>query len=242
MDVWKVPKERQQGWYLNLMAPNIKGKQYPWLDPSRLYCNSQALHECVEDLLQPFQNDEIDLVAGIDAMGFILGSAIAKQLEKGFLAIRKAGHLCVKTDAMNYSDYSGREKVLEVRTDAIKEGIRVLLVDQWIETGGTMEAAIKLVVRQGGIVAGIAAICIEESEGGKHILQNYKCSQCVPPHLKAEFNEHSLQSFLLFRNNPLHEEPGYQKRVCGADCHGCPSCYATFTNLMTYPTEPTENS
>ncbi|XP_043910806.1 adenine phosphoribosyltransferase-like [Protopterus annectens] len=152
MDVWKVPETRQQGWYLALMAPNVKGEQYTWLDPSRLYCNSQALQDCVNDLLKPFQNDDIDLVAGIDAMGFILGAAVAKQLEKGFLAIRKEGHLCIKTDVQDYTDYSGQRKALEVRKDVIKPGTRILLVDQWIETGGSMEAAIKLVERQGGIV------------------------------------------------------------------------------------------
>uniref|UniRef100_A0A8C3CAF4 adenine phosphoribosyltransferase n=1 Tax=Cairina moschata TaxID=8855 RepID=A0A8C3CAF4_CAIMO len=114
----------------------------------------QALQDCVADLLQPFQGDPIDLVAGIDAMGFILGAAVAAALRKGFLAIRKAGHLCVETLSEPYTDYSGREKVMEVRTDTVSPGLRVLLVDQWVETGGTMRAAIRLVERLGGVVAG----------------------------------------------------------------------------------------
>nr|XP_047924122.1 uncharacterized protein LOC125183254 isoform X1 [Anser cygnoides] len=75
---------------------------------------TQGLQDCVADLLQPFQGDPIDLVAGIDAMGFILGAAVATALRKGFLAIRKAGHLCVETLSEPYTDYSGREKVMEV--------------------------------------------------------------------------------------------------------------------------------
>ncbi|XP_037229778.1 adenine phosphoribosyltransferase-like isoform X1 [Falco rusticolus] len=152
----------------------------------------QGLQDCVTDLLQPFQGDAIDMVAGIDAMGFILGAAAAAVLQKGFLAIRKAGHLCVQTLAQPYTDYSGREKVMEVRTDAISLGLRILLVDQWVETGGTMRAAIQLVEQQGGVVAGVAAICIEDSEGGRWIQEHYKCAHCVPPHLQPRFNSHQL--------------------------------------------------
>ncbi|NXY06660.1 APT1 phosphoribosyltransferase, partial [Pteruthius melanotis] len=216
MDLCHVPASREKGWYLALMAPNVKGPNYAWLDPSRLYCHPQGLKDCLADLLQPFQGDTIDLVAGIDAMGFILGeqghggvqglcplslgvlmmlsplpgAAAAATLQKGFLAIRKAGHLCVQTVAQPYTDYSGREKVMEVRTDAIKPGLRILLVDQWVETGGTMRAAIELVERLGGVVAGVAAICIESSEGGRWIWERYKCSHCVPPRLQPRFDQH----------------------------------------------------
>ncbi|NXE29519.1 APT1 phosphoribosyltransferase, partial [Ardeotis kori] len=197
MDLCHVPADREKGWYLALMAPNVKGPNYAWLDPSRLYCHPQGLQDCVSDLLQPFQGDPIDMVAGIDAMGFILGAAAAATLRKGFLAIRKAGHLCVQTLAQPYTDYSGREKVMEVRTDAISPGLHILLVDQWVETGGTMRAAIELVERLGGpppphtlCPAGIAAICIEDSEGGRWIRERYKCAHCVPPRLQPRFDRH----------------------------------------------------
>ncbi|XP_010720498.1 uncharacterized protein LOC104913967 [Meleagris gallopavo] len=198
MDLCHVPAAREKGWYLALMAPNTKGPHYAWLDPSRLYCHPQGLKDCVTDLLQPFQGDPIDLVAGIDAMGFILGAAAAATLHKGFLAIRKAGHLCVETLAEPYTDYSGREKVMEVRTDTVTPGMRILLVDQWVETGGTMRAAIQLVERQGGSwqpslhPAGVAAICIEDSEGGRWIRERYKCAHCVPPRLQPRFDQHQM--------------------------------------------------
>ncbi|XP_072286338.1 adenine phosphoribosyltransferase-like [Pyxicephalus adspersus] len=206
LDLFQSPEKKTHGWYLSLMAPNEKGPNYAWLDPSRLYCNQHALQDCIEDLLQPFQNDQIDLVAGIDAMGFILGAAIASRLGKGFLAIRKAGHLCVTTHSQSYVDYSSKEKNMEVRTDAIKPGLRVLLVDQWIETGGTMTAAIKLVEQQGGIVAGVATICIEDSEGGKWVKENYKCSDCVPEELRSQFNGHFLESFNAFSSQQKNNE------------------------------------
>ncbi|XP_040194454.1 adenine phosphoribosyltransferase-like [Rana temporaria] len=203
LDLLKSPEKKPPGWYLSLMAPNEKGPNYAWLDPSRLYCNQHALQDCIEDLLQPFKNEQIDLVAGIDAMGFILGAAIASHLKKGFLAIRKAGHLCVKTHSQSYVDYSGREKTAEVRKDAIKPGLRILLVDQWIETGGTMRAAIKLVEEQGGVVAGVATICIEDSEGGRWVKENYKCSDCVPDDLRSQFNGHFLDSFNAFNSQHM---------------------------------------
>ncbi|KAI5098741.1 hypothetical protein C0J45_10880 [Silurus meridionalis] len=227
-----VPQKRDEGWYLSLMAPNTKGPEYAWLDPSRLYCNSQALSDCVKDLLKPFQSDIIDLVVGIDAMGFILGSAVAIVLGKGFLAFRKAGHLCVETQTQDYCDYTGKEKLMEVRVDVLKPefqngeerrcreislpgqkrrwrrkmrttaygSLRVLIVDQWIETGGTMKAAIKLVERQGASVVGVAVMAIENSKGGKWIKENYKYSHCIPKKLQPQIDKHYLESFKNFNS------------------------------------------
>ncbi|KAE8295036.1 Adenine phosphoribosyltransferase [Larimichthys crocea] len=200
MDMLAVPADRHKGWYLSLMAPNTKGPMFAWLDPSRLYCNSQALADCVKDLLSPFHNDTIDLVAGIDAMGFILGASVATTLGKGFLAARKAGHLCVETQNQSYTDYTGREKTMEVRLDVLKPGMRVLLVDQWIETGGTMKAAIQLVERLGATVVGVAAVAIENTEGGKWIKENYKFSHCIPEELQSQIDQKYLESFKSFNN------------------------------------------
>ncbi|CAJ1065169.1 adenine phosphoribosyltransferase [Xyrichtys novacula] len=200
MDALELPADRHRGWYLSLMAPNTKGPTFAWLDPSRLYCNSKALEDCVKDLISPFLNDTIDLVAGIDAMGFILGASVATVLGKGFLAIRKAGHLCVATDNQNYSDYTGKEKTMEVRLDVLRPGLRVLLVDQWIETGGTMKAAIQLVEKLGSTVVGVAAVAIENTEGGKWIKENYKFSHCIPEELQSQIDQKRLDSFKLLNN------------------------------------------
>ncbi|XP_034024787.1 adenine phosphoribosyltransferase [Thalassophryne amazonica] len=197
MDVHAVPADRQKAWYLSLMAPNIKGPTHAWLDPSRIYCNSQALVDCVQDLLDPFRTEPIDLVAGIDAMGFILGASLATTLGKGFLAIRKAGHLCVPTEQQEYTDYTGLKKNLETRLDALKPGLRVLIVDQWIETGGTMKAAIHLVEKLGGTVVGVAAVAIENTEGGKWIKERYKFSQCIPEELQNQIDQKYLDSFKI---------------------------------------------
>lgn len=169
------------GWYLPLMAPNVKGERFAWLDPSTIYINGSAFHALVDDLIAPFGPSEFDVVAGFDAMGFVLGSAIATRMGKGFLTIRKAGKVPVETDVIDFVNYSGRTQQMEMRKPAFAPGTRVLLVDQWVETGGTMDAGIRLVERQGGVVAGIAAVCIEETAGGVVYRSRYRCSTAVIP-------------------------------------------------------------
>ena len=169
------------GWYLPLMAPNVKGERFAWLDPSTIYINASAFHALVDDLIAPFEPSEIDLVAGFDAMGFVLGSAIATRMGKGFLTIRRAGKVPVETDVVDFVNYSRRTQQMEMRKPAFPPGTRVLLVDQWVETGGTMDAGIRLVERQGGVVAGIATVCIEETAGGAVYRGLYQCSTTVIP-------------------------------------------------------------
>lgn len=104
------------------------------------------------------------MVAGLDAMIFVLVAALGARLGRGFLPILKSGKLCVDTDKLSYGNYSGRTQDSEMRTPALAEGRRVLLVDQWVETGGTMDGAVRLVERQGGKVAGMVAVAMEENE------------------------------------------------------------------------------
>ena len=137
-------------WYLNIMSPNTKGEKFAWLDPTTIYINGDAFHDLLNDLVSDLENVTCDVIAGLDAMGFVLGSALATRLGVGFLPIRKAGKLCVDTDSVTFSNYSGRTQDMEMRKPAFAAGTKVLLVDQWIETGGTMDGAIRLVERQGG--------------------------------------------------------------------------------------------
>lgn len=91
-----------------------------------------------------------------------------------------------------------------MRKPAFAPGTRVLLVDQWIETGGTMSAGIQLVERQQGIVAGIAAVCIEDNNVTKSMYKNYKMSSCVVAgsEIQEQCNNQTLASFEGF--NPEH--------------------------------------
>lgn len=192
---------RDDRWYLNLMAPNTKGDQFAWLDPTSIYINGAAFHDMLDDLVADLEGHPCDVVAGLDAMGFVLASALATRLGVGFLPIRKAGKLCVETDLVTFSNYSGRTQDMEMRKPAFAPGTRVLLVDQWVETGGTMDGAIRLVERQHGVVAGLLAIAIEENPRTAEYRERFPCFSAVVPGSKwqTECNAQTLSSFAEYK-------------------------------------------
>ncbi|MEO9573290.1 MAG: adenine phosphoribosyltransferase [Roseobacter sp.] len=188
---------RNDRWYLNIMAPNTKGDKFAWLDPTSIYINGAAFNDLLDDLMVDLEGVEYDVVGGLDAMGFVLGAAIAARSGVGFLPIRKAGKLCVDTDMVSFGNYSGRTQDMEMRNPAFGSGTRVLLADQWVETGGTMDGAIRLVERQGGVVAGLLAIAIEENERTNGYRNAYPCVSAVVPgsRWQTECNAQTLSSF-----------------------------------------------
>lgn len=192
---------RDGRWYLNLMAPNTKGPKFAWLDPTSIYINGEAFHDLLDDLVADLEGATCDVVGGLDAMGFVLGSALAARLGVGFLPIRKAGKLCVDTDKVSFSNYSGRTQDMEMRLPAFAKGTKVLLADQWVETGGTMDGAIRLVERQGGTVAGIAAVAIEENDVTNAYRAKYRCVSGVQQgsRWQAECNAQKLSSFARYK-------------------------------------------
>ena len=111
----------------------------------------------VDLLTYRYMTQDIDVVAGLDARGFIIGAALAYQLNVGFVPIRKKGKLPFTTVSESYALEYG-EATVEIHTDAIKDNARVLLVDDLVATGGTMHAGIKLIRKLGGNVVEAAAI------------------------------------------------------------------------------------
>ena len=192
---------KKDRWYLDIMSPNTKGEKFAWLDPTSIYINGDAFHDLLNDLMLDLVNVKCDVVAGLDAMGFVLGTALATRLNVGFLPIRKAGKLCVDTDSVTFTNYSGRTQDMEVRTPAFLSGTRVLLVDQWIETGGTMDGAIRLVKRQEGIVAGLVAIAMESNDKTDEYRECFPCITAVRPNteLQTQCDRQSLDSFKAYK-------------------------------------------
>ena len=188
-------------WYLSRISPNTKGGKFAWCDPSSMYIKAESFSSLVDDLIETFNLEDIDLVTGIDAMGFVLASAIATRIKKGFLPVRKAGKIPVETSSVSFTNYSQRTQDMEIRNPAFKPGTRVLIVDQWVETGGSMEAAIELIEGQKGIVAGLACVCMEENERTQKLRQNYKCSTAVLPgtEIQEQCNNKTLKSFDDFK-------------------------------------------
>ena len=124
-------------------------------DITTLLGDARAFRRAVDELVQPFAGMKIDKVAGIEARGFILGGAVAHQLSAGFIPLRKKGKLPHRTVSMEYALEYGVDH-MEMHHDAVLAGERVLLIDDLIATGGTAEAAIKL-LRGGG--AAVVAAC-----------------------------------------------------------------------------------
>ena len=125
----------------------------------------------VERLVQNFQAGRVDKVAGVEARGFILGGAVAHQLNAGFIPVRKKGKLPWQTIGQDYALEYGTDRV-EIHTDAILEGERVLLIDDLIATGGTAAAAIELVRQTGGKIIGAAFVIDLPDLGGRKRIES----------------------------------------------------------------------
>ncbi|HDH03788.1 MAG TPA: adenine phosphoribosyltransferase [Actinobacteria bacterium] len=135
-------------------------------DITPVLANPAALDFVVRDLAMAFSDDEIEVVVGIEARGFILATPVAIEMGIGFVPIRKPGKLPHAVETETYDLEYGTD-TLEVHTDAIEPGQRVLIVDDVIATGGTAAAAIRLIERLGGQVAGIAVFIDLAFLGGK---------------------------------------------------------------------------
>jgi adenine phosphoribosyltransferase len=134
-------------------------------DITTLIANPVGLRAAIDGLVWPFLTARVDLVAGIEARGFILGGAVAHELGRGFVPIRKKGKLPAKTIGQDYQLEYGIDTI-EIHADAIRPGDRVLVVDDLIATGGTAEAAIELVRRSGGEVVAAAFVVDLPDLGG----------------------------------------------------------------------------
>jgi adenine phosphoribosyltransferase len=138
-------------------------------DITTLLGDARAFRRAVDELVQPWAGGKIDKVAGIEARGFILGGAIAHQVSCGFVPIRKKGKLPFKRVTIGYSLEYGIDE-MEMHEDAVAKGERVILVDDLVATGGTAEAAVKLLQQMGAnVLAACFIIDLPELGGAKKI-------------------------------------------------------------------------
>jgi adenine phosphoribosyltransferase len=140
-------------------------------DVTTLFLDPRGFRLAVDQLLAPFVGQKIDLVAGLEARGFILGGAVAHQLSKGFVPIRKKGKLPGRTVERDYELEYGSATV-EMHDDAVEPGQKVLLVDDLLATGGTAEAGIRLIEGLGGEVIGCAFVIDLPDLGGRRKLED----------------------------------------------------------------------
>lgn len=159
---------------MNLQDYIASIKDYPeegiiFRDITQLMGDGQAFAYATQKIVDYAKDLEIEMVVGPEARGFIIGCPVAYALQVGFAPVRKKGKLPRETIEVEYSLEYG-SNILEMHKDAIKPGQRVLLVDDLLATGGTTAAAIELVEKLGGVVAGCAFLIeLDDLKGGEQI-------------------------------------------------------------------------
>eukprot|EP01063_Lacrimia_lanifica_P006271 TRINITY_DN1378_c0_g1_i1.p1 TRINITY_DN1378_c0_g1~~TRINITY_DN1378_c0_g1_i1.p1 ORF type:complete len:577 (+),score=194.08 TRINITY_DN1378_c0_g1_i1:88-1818(+) len=204
--------------YLILMSGNSKDDfsrpeemKHAWLDPSSVCL---ALRPVVEDLTVPFvvgpcAARTIDFVAGPDAAGFYYAAAMAHAMHCGFLTLRKRGKLPCATTGASYVNYTARANTLEVRTNFDLRGKTAVIVDQWIETGGTMEACVELLEALGVAIAGICVVGLESNHRARvgRLARKYPIFALIPPALGGRLNARDLQAIHSSVRHPTTPKP-----------------------------------
>ena len=126
-------------------------------DITTLLADSEAFNSVIDLFVERYKEEQIDFVVGIESRGFIVGAPLALKLDKGFIPVRKAGKLPGPTHGVEYDLEYGSDLV-EVHKDAIESGSKVLMVDDLLATGGTMQGSSRLIEKAGGIIIGYAFV------------------------------------------------------------------------------------
>jgi len=148
-------------------------------DITPLMDNGEAFRYATDQIVTYAREKEADLIVGPEARGFIVGCPVAYSLGVGFAPVRKEGKLPRETIKVEYGLEYGKD-VLTIHKDAVKPGQRVLITDDLLATGGTIDATIKLVEQLGGIVVGIAFLIELNYLNGREKLDGYDILTIIP--------------------------------------------------------------
>jgi len=151
-------------------VPHYPHQGIMFRDITTLLKDPAGLRSTIDKLFQRYRDAKIDKVVGIESRGFIVATPLAYQLNLGFVPIRKRGKLPAETAGLDYQLEYGSDRI-EIHVDAIQKGDRVLLVDDLIATGGTAEAAVKLIEALGGIVIECCFVIDLPDVGGRARLE-----------------------------------------------------------------------
>jgi adenine phosphoribosyltransferase len=170
--VYKEDKEKMDLKQFVTVVPDYPKPGIQFKDITTLMDNGDAYRYATDQIVEYAREKQIDLVVGPEARGFIIGCPVAYSLGVGFAPVRKEGKLPREVVRVEYGLEYGKD-VLTIHKDAIKPGQRVLITDDLLATGGTIEATIKLVEELGGIVAGIAFLIELSYLDGRKLLDGY---------------------------------------------------------------------
>jgi adenine phosphoribosyltransferase len=151
-------------------VPHYPKQGIMFRDITTLLKDPIGLRVTIDELARRYADMKIDKIAGIEARGFILGAPLAYVLGKGFIPIRKKGKLPAETIGHDYELEYGTDRI-EIHTDAIAPGEKVLLVDDLIATGGTADAACKLIEKMGGEIVECCFVIDLPDIGGRARLE-----------------------------------------------------------------------
>ena len=153
-------------------VPDFPKKGIGFKDITTLLKDKDAFRQAIHEMCNPYRDETIDMIVGIESRCFIFGGAMAVELGCGFVPVRKPGKLPAETVNEEYALEYGTDAV-EIQKDAIKNGMKLLIVDDLLATGGTAEAVTKLVERLGGDIVGIAFLIELNFLGGREKLLDY---------------------------------------------------------------------
>lgn len=154
-------------------VPDFPKAGINFYDITTLLKDANGFRQTIDQLTEPYKGKQIDTVIGIEARGFIFAPALAYHLGAGFVPVRKPKKLPAEKTAISYQLEYG-EDILEIHTDAINQGHRVLIADDLLATGGTAKAVVDLVEGLGGTVVGLAFVVELEFLPGREKLNNYE--------------------------------------------------------------------
>ena len=147
-------------------------------DITSILQDADGLHLAIESMQDKLKNIDFDVVVGTESRGFIFGVPIAYNMHKPFVPVRKKGKLPCETVSMEY-DLEYGSAVIEMHKDSIRPGQRVVLIDDLIATGGTIEAAVKLIEQLGGKVVKIVFLMELAGLEGRKRLQGYDVDSVI---------------------------------------------------------------
>lgn len=155
------------------VVPDFPVKGISFKDITTLMQNEKAYRYAIDQMCQFAKDKSVDVVVGPEARGFVVGCPVAYSLGKGFVPVRKEGKLPREVVSVDYGLEYGSD-ALAIHKDSIQKGKRVLITDDLLATGGTIEATIQLVEKLGGIVVGIVFLIeLTDLKGREKIGSNY---------------------------------------------------------------------
>jgi adenine phosphoribosyltransferase len=166
-------------------VPDFPHKGIQFKDITTLVKDGKAFAKVIDLFDQRYRDKRVDIIVGVESRGFIFGGALAYKWGVGFVPVRKPGKLPAEKIREEYELEYGTD-ALEIHTDAIQPGQRVLIIDDLLATGGTLAATARLVERLGGTVVGIAFLIELAFLNGREKIKQYDCYSIVQYHAEEE--------------------------------------------------------